>query len=305
MPRAKSAKVSKKTPVKKKVPKNTACSLGFCGDEEKLNICEAKRPPTAQVIKEQYGAVTREGRTFYFDTIFKRFFAFRLFQEDFGLFTKFKLHDISIYLEIWTYHHDDHTQTIQIPTNRGNALLTPLISKMKIKSFILEICNDRDLAKKKNTDILASDILLDQDFQDIQFNKDKVKVIDKQELEIDCTNCTFTQDKLIMCLDLGKMDVCLSNRQSNTESAIFDKGNYLFVMFIDYVNFMYNFKKKTLNDEFTAYQMGENYDFAQGHCGIPSYVGDGYIEMAWSPHVKGSDIQRLYAQVGDCCDKQE
>ncbi|CAG8455499.1 6900_t:CDS:2 [Cetraspora pellucida] len=140
MPLAKKSKVSKKKPppIKKKVSKNTACSLGFCGDEEKLNICEAKRPPGAQVIKEEYGAVTHEGRTFYFDTIFKRFFAVRLFQKDFGLFTQFKLHDISIYLDIWTYHHDDHTQTIEIPTVRGNTTLTSLISKMKIKSFILD-----------------------------------------------------------------------------------------------------------------------------------------------------------------------
>ncbi|CAG8455482.1 6899_t:CDS:2 [Cetraspora pellucida] len=45
--------------------------------------------------------------------------------------------------------------------------------------------------------------------------------------------------------------------------------------------------------------MGVDFDFAQGHCSISSYIGHGYIEMAWSSHIKGSDFNRIMAQVRD------
>jgi len=168
----------------------------------------------------------------------------------------------------------------------------------------LQLC-DKDLSKKKTENILISDLLIDQDLQNIKFDTRKVKVELETEMNIECGLCDFTEHELIMCLDLKKLNVCLKNKQSTTESSYFDKGNYLFVIFLDYMNSMYSFKKRTSQNERDSYALGEDHDINTLSSGIPGFMGDGYIEMAWSPHLRGVDFNRIMAQIGDCCDKKE
>ncbi|CAG8729161.1 13237_t:CDS:2 [Cetraspora pellucida] len=247
MPKDKKVKVSKKnSPPKKRI--TNACEIGWCDDEEKLNICEAKRPPLSQVVRIDYGPITQKNRTYYLGPLYKRFFAIRLFQTDFEPFANFYLQDISVYLEI-----EDITQIFQIPVREENSNITPLISTMTIRT---------------------SDILLKNDFQEITFNK-KVKYLLKHELEIDCNLCPFTRNKIVMCLDLN------------------------------FINFIFYFKKKTVNDEFTTYILGEGYDFNTGNSGISSYIGNGYIKSAWSPHITGKELNSMLTTVRDCYDKEE
>ncbi|CAG8821066.1 20437_t:CDS:1, partial [Cetraspora pellucida] len=298
-------KVSKKNPSKKKISPNNACRIGWCNDEEKLNICQAKRPIGTQITRIEFGSKKENNHTFYFDTLYQRILPFRLFQtKKFEPFTRFTLHDILIHLQIITYHNRDKTRTIRIPTPAGTTIITPLISQMIIRSYILEIC-DRELLKKKNINFFLDDLLMDKDFQNIEFNTKKVKPLLEDIQEIDCSLCNFSENEIIMCLDLSKMQVCLSTGKTDTESAVFDKGNYLFVMFLDYCNFMYNFKKNTLNVESNTYFLGKNYDFNNGNSGIPSFTGKGYIESAWTPRLQGQDYQRIMAKMANCCDEKE
>ncbi|CAG8529684.1 13747_t:CDS:1 [Ambispora leptoticha] len=274
MPPAKRVKPSKK-PTKKKVNTTSAYKIGTCiNDEEKLNICKAKRPPAVQVTKIQFGArKDAQNQTFYFDSLWNRMMTFRLFQtKKFEPFKRFQLIDISIHLQIVTYHNEDKTNTIRIPTIGGNTIITPLISELIIKSYIVELC-DRDLAKKKELGV--DDLLIDVDLQNIQF-KNNIKPIISTETVINCSTCTFTTDEIIICLDLNKMDVCLKNEESDTESAFFEKGNYLFVMFLDYNDFM--FKTKKISGQAPTGSLGENLNLATGNTGIPSFIGDGSIE---------------------------
>ncbi|CAG8786317.1 16842_t:CDS:1, partial [Racocetra fulgida] len=113
--------------------------------------------------------------------------------------------------------------------------------------------------------------------------------------------CTFTTDEIIICLDLNKMDVCLKNEESDTESAFFEKGNYLFVMFLDYNDFM--FKTKKISGQAPAGSLGENLNLATGNTGIPSFIGDGSIESAWLPKMQAHEMQRLMQKITNCCDE--
>ncbi|CAG8798542.1 9094_t:CDS:1, partial [Dentiscutata erythropus] len=46
-------------------------------------------------------------------------------------FNKLELHDISIH-KITTYHNSTQGNTINLPTQKGNTVITPLLSPMTI-----------------------------------------------------------------------------------------------------------------------------------------------------------------------------
>ncbi|CAG8786160.1 9557_t:CDS:1, partial [Cetraspora pellucida] len=61
------------------------------------------------------------------------------------------------------------------------------------------------------------DLLIDKDLQTIEFNTKKVKPLLKDVQEINCSLCNFSENEIIMCLDLSKMQVCLLNKETDTE----------------------------------------------------------------------------------------
>ncbi|CAG8753351.1 4579_t:CDS:2 [Cetraspora pellucida] len=61
---------------------------------------------------------------------------------------------------------------------------------------------------------------------EFEFNTKKVKPLLEDIQEIDCSLCNFSENEIIMYLDLSKMQVFLSTGETETESAVFDKGNY-------------------------------------------------------------------------------
>ncbi|CAG8661527.1 6731_t:CDS:2 [Cetraspora pellucida] len=113
---------------------------------------------------------------------------------------------------------------------------------------------------------------MDKDLQTIEFNTKKVKLLLEDMQKIDCSLCNFSENEIIICLDLSKMQVCLLNKETNTESAVFDKRNYLFVMFLDYC--------------------------------ISSFIGKDYIESAWTPYLQDQDYQRIITKITNCCELQ-
>ncbi|CAG8813059.1 130_t:CDS:2, partial [Cetraspora pellucida] len=131
------------------------------------------------------------------------------------------------------------------------------------------------LAHKKSSDILISDLLVNKNLCKIKFDTRKVKVELESEITVKCDACDFTEHELIMCLELKKILVCLKNKPSNTELSFFDKGNFLFVIFLGYMDFAYK---------------------------IPEFISDGYIEILWSSHLRDVDFNKIISQIRDCCD---
>ncbi|CAG8805109.1 8027_t:CDS:2, partial [Cetraspora pellucida] len=211
---------SKKTPynktnLKKKV-NSFLCTIGYCFDEEKLNDCQVSRPAGTQIITEVFGSVTENNRTFFVDPLYIRILLIRLYQtqKNFASFEYIILHNILIYINFVILQNEDHTRTIEISTTGNkNSRITLLISSLKIKSFILQLC-DKDFAHKKSSDILISDLLVDKNLRKIKFDTRKVKVELESEITVECNACDFTKHELIMCLDLKKMLVCLKNKPS-------------------------------------------------------------------------------------------
>ncbi|CAG8804941.1 2922_t:CDS:2, partial [Cetraspora pellucida] len=207
-------------------------------------------------------------------------------QKNFAPFEHIILHNISIYINFVILQSEDHTRTIEIPTTGNrNSRITLLIPSLKIKSFILQLCN-KDLAHKKFSDILISDLLVDKNFYKIKFDTRKVKVELKSEITVECDACDFTEHELIICLDLKKILVCFKNKPSNTESSFFDKKNFIFVIFLDYMDSAYSFKKRTVQNEKNAYLLGKEYNLNILNVEIPRFMTDGYIEMSWSPYLR-------------------
>ncbi|CAG8778263.1 8236_t:CDS:2, partial [Gigaspora rosea] len=129
--------------------------------EERLNTCAAKRGIGVQVERIVLGARNENNKTYYFDTLLNRLFYHRFFQE----------------------------QIKQL-----NQVITPLQSLLTIKAYIIEIC-DIDLAKK--TSVKITDLLVDDNLQNVQFRK-YITVYLQKELIIDCSTCQFTEDEMIL-----------------------------------------------------------------------------------------------------------
>jgi hypothetical protein len=278
------------------------CRIGYCNDEEKLNKCRISRVVGTNVNTLKYGTIKTETRSFIREPVRKRFHYNRLFQETNDTFTNIELHDISIYLKISTYHEKRRANTVNIPTeNPQNTVITTLLSPITIKFFIVEIC-DVDLAKKKV--ITLDEIIKNKDLQNLNF-QDAFKVRHKKEVTITCSTCNFTEDEIFLCMDLNKLKVCLNFNQEN-EAKVFDKGNYAFVYFVDYMEWMYQFKRKRTNDEEEEIlSLGETFNTTEGNSGIPSFFNDGYVEVAWRPDMRhGPTYNRFLQLLTDCCKKE-
>ncbi|CAG8621939.1 16833_t:CDS:2 [Cetraspora pellucida] len=167
MPRVKNKKDNKtvynKTSSKKKV-NLSSCIIKYCFDEEKLNNCKVAKPAGIQIITEVFGPITENNKTFFVEPLYTRIFPLRLYQTktNFASFEHIILHNISIYINFVILQSKNHTQTIEILTTENkNSKITLLIFLLKIKSFILQLC-DKDLACKKSSNILISDLLVDK-----------------------------------------------------------------------------------------------------------------------------------------------
>ncbi|KAF0496836.1 hypothetical protein F8M41_020914 [Gigaspora margarita] len=72
-----------------------SCNIGYCGDKDYLNACNAKCEVGVKIERIVLGAHHENNKTFYFDTLSTRLFCHR--------FTNFELQDISIHLKFTTY----------------------------------------------------------------------------------------------------------------------------------------------------------------------------------------------------------
>ncbi|CAG8780061.1 9940_t:CDS:2 [Dentiscutata erythropus] len=232
------------------------CVIGHCGSKTKLNACQSKRDNGVSVNKIEFGIKSKEvgdQKTRYtiIPPLRKRYGFIRLFQQINTNQKKIELHNISIHLKFTSYHNKSRQSRIRISSsidNETNKLqytnITPMLDTIILKLFIVEICF-KDAAKDKNMAI--GDIIIDAaNINDIQF-REYINLVLATEIEIPCDGCEFQEYKAILCLNLNKLNVCkLENNENDT--ILFDKGNYAFVIFVDYFDWMYKFKFERIVD---------------------------------------------------------
>ncbi|CAG8857512.1 12066_t:CDS:1, partial [Gigaspora margarita] len=95
---AKRKRIEQDNRVVKRSSIKQTCNVGFCGDEERLNACRFKRRISTPVDKITFGPVRPDNTTFYNETLSKRLFFQRLFQQK-NNWTNIELQDISIHLK--------------------------------------------------------------------------------------------------------------------------------------------------------------------------------------------------------------
>ncbi|CAG8702906.1 20361_t:CDS:1 [Dentiscutata erythropus] len=252
-----------------------------------------------QVERVVLGARKVDERTFYFDTLWNRLFYHRLFQEK-SNFKNFELQDILIHLKIISYHNRVQGSTINIPVTKGNQVITSLLGPLKVKAYVIEIC-DIDLAKKQA--VTLNNILVDFNLQHIQFRK-SITVHLENEIIIDCSSCQFEFDKVILCLDLNRLRVCVLSEEDN-QARVFDKENYAMVVILDYMDWMYQFKKILSNNNPNIIgPLGVAFNEKTGNSGIPGFFSGGYIELVYLPDLRHASTLNAIMQFDqDCCEK--
>src|SRR5690242_18752255 len=74
------------------------CAIGTCstGDEAAYNACQVKRPSGLKVNRISFGPTFANNQLYYNDTLYKRVWYWRLFQQDRPRFSKLILSDIAI-----------------------------------------------------------------------------------------------------------------------------------------------------------------------------------------------------------------
>ncbi|CAG8821067.1 20438_t:CDS:1, partial [Cetraspora pellucida] len=167
-----------------KVHPADACVVAYCNDPQKTNSCIGKRDPDATVDVDITPKPTN-GRFFYVD-LDSRFQLIRLFQQLDPNQKHIELHDIVIHMNITSYHNEDRDTTFRLETSTTeNVIITPLISNMKIKFYIIEIC-DQIVAEQNQPGM--GDIIVDGDVQNVQFREYITPHLEYIE-EISCKGC--------------------------------------------------------------------------------------------------------------------
>ncbi|CAG8558327.1 17470_t:CDS:2 [Dentiscutata erythropus] len=171
-----------------------------------------------------------------------------LFQEK-SNFKNFELQDISIHLKITSYYNRVRGSTINIPVTKGNQVITSLLGPLKVKAK-------------------------------------SITVHLENEIMIDCSSCQFEFDEVILCLDLNRLYVCILSEEDN-QAHVFDKGNYVMVVILDYMDWMYQFKKiLSNNDPNIIDPLGVAFNEKTGDSGISGFFSGRYIESAYLPDLR-------------------
>ncbi|CAG8634064.1 25231_t:CDS:2 [Dentiscutata erythropus] len=239
-----------------------------------------------------------------------------MFQE-MSSFKNFELQDISIYLKITTYYNRVQGNTINIPVAKSNQVIMSLLGSLKVKAYIIEICNI-ELAKKQ--DVTLNDILVDFNFQHIQFRK-SITVHLENKIMINCSSgskyITSLIESLILKIFIIKicdrdvaiqsdpsigdiiLDRDIQDIQFQTELKV-ECGGYEFQ---DHeINLYLNLNKLKVclleNDENTIKIFNQK-NFAL--VGFIDYCNIGYVETSWKPDFEtASSIENLFLLVQKC-----
>ena len=182
----------------------------------------------------------------------------------------------------------------KLPTVGRNVLLTPLLSKMRLHFYLVRIC-DKALAKKSGRNIVPDDVFRDvENLDDPKIRNDKLDVLAHHVGEIDCDNtgCLLKDWNFYMCYKFPKEEtrVCKLEEEDEGDSNTFDTANFAFIIAVDYMPGFFKMRrlrsKLPNNDERfipdqTTYLLGEQFSFSAGQTGVPVYMSDGSIEIAY------------------------
>lgn len=279
-----------------KLNPSSTCVIAKCNDSKLTNSCIGKRDPDAITDVEITPKPDEDGHIFFAD-IDERFQFIRLFQQIETNEKKLELHDIVINLSITSFHDPTNNHFELELANDQHADIFPLKEKLKLKFYIIEIC-DKDTAIQLQPGI--GDILLERDLKDIQF-RDYINPILEFVEEIDCEGCQFQNHEFTFCIDFGQLEVCKLDTDQN-DAITFDKGNYAFLIIIDYMDWMYRFKitANMANPE----KFGNRFDLINGNCGTPLFITKFHLESTWKPVSSINTIDALFNMINKCCEEE-
>ncbi|CAG8786318.1 16843_t:CDS:1, partial [Racocetra fulgida] len=287
----------------KKIDPSKACVVAFCNDTQRINKCIGKRDPEATT--ETFETIKPLNNRIFYEPLDKRFTYFRLFQEIENRGDKLELHDVILTFEVTSYHRLDSTELLELPVGvdmEGDDIttnITPIQEDLELKFYLIEIC-DKEIAVQPDPGI--GDILLDRDFKDIQF-REYINPIMEYTEKIGCEGCMFQNHVFEFCIDFGKLKVCKLEIDEN-DAKTFDKGNYAFVIIMDYMDWMYKFKKTTGTNH--PENLGETFDLDNGNCGIPLFITNLTMEFTWKPHEDFTNNITAFIEMMDkCCKKDD
>jgi len=275
-----------------------ACVVDYCNNKNIIPPCLKKRDPDATV--DVFEAPPLEDGRLFYGPMDDRYAYIRTFQKVDQNHQNIELHDIVIYLSLNSYHRLDRNDTLELQTNSTQTTtITSVISnKLKLKFYLLEIC-DKEIAKQ--IDPPSGDIFLNRDLHDVQFREYFTSRMEF-EYDINCGGCQYEPHNFVFCLDLKKQKVCQLDNDDKSEAKVFNQGNYVFVIVIDYFNWMYQFKLK--RGEPNASKFGEEFNVATGDCGIPLFINHLKLETTWKPDFSSSNpMSSLFDLMNRCCNK--
>ncbi|RIB01212.1 hypothetical protein C2G38_2231525 [Gigaspora rosea] len=219
----------------------------------------------------------------------------RLFQKINTKQKNLELHDIVVQFKFTSVHNEDIQKRTQIPIFNGKTInITPLVESLKLKFFIIEIC-DKDIATHSNPTI--NDIILTGDIQNIQF-RNYIEPHLETEYTINCTGCEYQNHEVNLCLNLNKLKVYILENDDNN-IKIFNEGNFALFVFVDYCNMFYKFKREKGDIDYLEF--GENFSSTEGKSGIPLFFHGGSIETSWKQDFESSSaIDSIFSAFDKC-----
>ncbi|CAG8803986.1 21995_t:CDS:2, partial [Gigaspora rosea] len=141
--------------------------------------------------------------------------------------------------------------------------------------------------QEKQENQVITPLQIDYNLQNIPFKKNVTVHLQNE----------FTEDEMTLCMDLNKLQDCVLSEKED-QARVFDKGNYAIVMILDYMDWMYQFKKQDSKNNNAIIS-------ALGDSGILSFLSDGYLEAAYMPDMKHSPtFNTVFQSITDCFSKK-
>ncbi|RIB10257.1 hypothetical protein C2G38_2206615 [Gigaspora rosea] len=249
---------------------NNKCIVGFCNNDKRLNICRQKREYGVIIDPEfDFSPHIKEiedgeekKQRTYFIPISTRMLYLRLFQKINTKQKNLELHDIVVQFKFTSVYNEDIQKRTQIP-----------------------------IFNEKTINITPLNI---------QF-RNYIEPHLETEYTINCTGCEYQNHEVNLCLNLNKLKVCILENDDNN-IKIFNEGNFALVVFVDYCNMFYKFKREKGDIDYLKF--GENFSSTEGKLGIPLFFHGGSIETTWKQDFESSNvIDSIFGAFNKCCKK--
>ncbi|RIB06665.1 hypothetical protein C2G38_2046622 [Gigaspora rosea] len=245
------------------------CSVGSCtgtGDEKTYNAYKIARPEGVKVDRISLGPTFKNDQFYFNDTLYKCVWSRRLLQGDRPRFKKLVLSDITIHLTFTSVHPGQLGNLVGLaPWGR---MMTPFRPN-----------GEEEEDRVPNGEEVAQMVM------------EQFQVPVSGEISCKNTGCLLKESNFYMCykFDKNEQNVCL-HTEVEGEATVSDTANFAFIIVVDYMPGFYKIRRlrATLPGEDNrrltnqaSYFLGSEFSFAGGQTGLPVFISDGSIEIAY------------------------